>query len=466
MWFIIVTVTPAVNLDPDVHPQTWRAKFFVACTIVLGVLFLAMPLSTVGQNFNQVWNERHTVKLQRLVRQLLLENDKRLDDTASHRLVFNQVDRSLNGKISPDEFFVFVTHTLSMRLSRREFNKLWRVLDENRVGEIGFNRFSEFVFPDYLILNAEDDDSSKSVARQDSTPSPLMGRRDDSSPVERRPSFALVADPSFAEAGTPCVRPPQRPRLASFSCGQATAGLATAAIDPTEALCYRLEVLFNASQEGTRKAIESLTARVDGMSAQLASLQALHQSDSQSMRIRRVLTLDGTPAAHAVSGPRQKLRRTNTSASLSRTQLGTTPEHGPAARALEPREHREADGFEDGPSSTGLRSCISKDTPSSLTASKEAPPLCAISCTRASAPADASASAACTTQGGDTSAGATLAKRVKVSDSVTQAAGAAGITHAPQSATSNGDVARPTEQQSALKGVTEAAVLQAGGLQA
>ena len=48
--FMMVTVTPAVALDPEVYPATWQGKAFVVLAIVTGVLFLAMPLSTCAQS--------------------------------------------------------------------------------------------------------------------------------------------------------------------------------------------------------------------------------------------------------------------------------------------------------------------------------------------------------------------------------------------------------------------------------
>ena len=55
MWFMLVIMTPSVSLDKEVYPATAQGKVFVVCGIVTGILFLAMPLSTVGQNFNRVW---------------------------------------------------------------------------------------------------------------------------------------------------------------------------------------------------------------------------------------------------------------------------------------------------------------------------------------------------------------------------------------------------------------------------
>ena len=139
MWFIVVTVTPAVKLDPYTYPGTWRGKFFCIIVIVLGILFLAMPLSTVGGNFMRVWEQRNMLKLQRLVRQLLLENDLTPDDAL---IAFQQFDTNNDGEITHQEFITCVTTVLGLSMTMTELNELWRDLDDDRNGAISITEFS------------------------------------------------------------------------------------------------------------------------------------------------------------------------------------------------------------------------------------------------------------------------------------------------------------------------------------
>ena len=139
-----MTVTPAVALDPQVYPQTWQGKAFVTVVIVFGVLFLAMPLSTIGSNFNKVWEERQLLKLQRLLRQLLMENSISADDC---KVAFEQMDQDGNGEVSWDEFLVFLTEVLGLQIPKKELKSLWRMIDENASGTIDFNEFSDALFP-------------------------------------------------------------------------------------------------------------------------------------------------------------------------------------------------------------------------------------------------------------------------------------------------------------------------------
>ena len=72
MWFMIATVT-TVGYG-DLSPNTWRGQIFAGLVILCGVIFLAMPLSTVGNVFTLVWDERQLAKLQAHLRQMLSEN--------------------------------------------------------------------------------------------------------------------------------------------------------------------------------------------------------------------------------------------------------------------------------------------------------------------------------------------------------------------------------------------------------
>jgi hypothetical protein len=146
MWFMMVVFTPSVSLDPNAYPVTWYGHCFVTVAIAIGVLFLAMPLSTIGSNFNKVWEERQLIKVQRLIRQLLMENGISADDCI---VAFEQMDQDGNGEISWPEFTDFLLEVLGLQISKKELKHLWRMIDENASGSIDFQEFSDAIFPDY-----------------------------------------------------------------------------------------------------------------------------------------------------------------------------------------------------------------------------------------------------------------------------------------------------------------------------
>ena len=55
-WFVIVTLS-TVGYG-DISPVTPLGKFLTVPIIVAGLLFMAMPISIVGNNFTVIWEER------------------------------------------------------------------------------------------------------------------------------------------------------------------------------------------------------------------------------------------------------------------------------------------------------------------------------------------------------------------------------------------------------------------------
>lgn len=94
------------------------------------------------------------MKLQRLIRQLLLENNISADDCV---VAFQQVDRDGNGEISYYEFIQFLQDVLGLQVSKRELKSLWRMIDENLSGSIDFREFADALFPfnSYEIPDSE-----------------------------------------------------------------------------------------------------------------------------------------------------------------------------------------------------------------------------------------------------------------------------------------------------------------------
>jgi len=144
MWFVIATVTPGVVLDPYVYPETAAGRLFMAIVTMSGILFLAMPLATVGTNFLSTWNSRHLIKLQRQIRQLLTENGVTERDCA---YMFKHVDSNGDGRIEFVEFARFTTGTLGLQLSPEELTNLWKQLDAFGVGSVDVQYLFELVFP-------------------------------------------------------------------------------------------------------------------------------------------------------------------------------------------------------------------------------------------------------------------------------------------------------------------------------
>ena len=142
MWFTVVTVT-TVGYG-DVSPTTWRGQLFSVIVILTGVIFLAMPLAIVGNNFTSTFEERALIKLQKLVRQLLVDNGISAADVV---VAYRQIDDNGDGVISFQEFVEFCTQRLRLVLPKPELYTLWRQIDINGSGVINFSEFTSVIFP-------------------------------------------------------------------------------------------------------------------------------------------------------------------------------------------------------------------------------------------------------------------------------------------------------------------------------
>ena len=71
MWFVLVTVT-TVGYG-DVSPRTWQGQVFSSVMILCGVIFLAMPLNSVGNHFSRAWEERQLHLLKTAMRVQLVK---------------------------------------------------------------------------------------------------------------------------------------------------------------------------------------------------------------------------------------------------------------------------------------------------------------------------------------------------------------------------------------------------------
>ena len=60
-WFFVVTFSTVGYGDR--YPATVAGKLVTAGAIVCGVLFMAMPLAIVGNNFATAWDEHEAVRV-------------------------------------------------------------------------------------------------------------------------------------------------------------------------------------------------------------------------------------------------------------------------------------------------------------------------------------------------------------------------------------------------------------------
>lgn len=140
MWFVLVTI--ATVGYGDLVPHTVPGKILASMQIVMGVCYMAMPITIIGANFSKVWSERH----QFLIRDKLTSSAVQVD-VEKMRQVFELFDYEEQGALS-EEAFVSFMDCFQLDISKTGIRELFNAIDVDGSKEISFDEFLEFVFPE------------------------------------------------------------------------------------------------------------------------------------------------------------------------------------------------------------------------------------------------------------------------------------------------------------------------------
>ena len=172
VWFMIVTMT-TVGYG-DVSPRSTIGKFIASLAAIFGVLFLAMPLAIVGNNFTTIWGDKEKVIFLEKMKESVFQ-----DGITPERVetIFRDMDTDNSGALSFVEFTNFLKR-MNINLALNEVRKLWATIDEDRSGMISCEEFIALVFNDDEANVNEDeiDESQKESAIEKTRRSAREGR--------------------------------------------------------------------------------------------------------------------------------------------------------------------------------------------------------------------------------------------------------------------------------------------------
>lgn len=141
-WFVIVTLS-TVGYG-DISPVTPLGKFLTVPIIVAGLLFMAMPISIVGNNFTVIWEERQVLFVVAKIRSLLEASNL----TSEHlEQVFKEMDVSGDGSLDMQEFRRALG-VMGITVTSRQLSETFQAFDGDMDGTVNYAEFCERVFPD------------------------------------------------------------------------------------------------------------------------------------------------------------------------------------------------------------------------------------------------------------------------------------------------------------------------------
>lgn len=148
VWFMIVTFTTVGYGDVTVTSHV--GKLITVIAIVMGVVFVAMPLAIVGSNFTLAWDEKMKLSVVEQVQMHCIDTSISLNGV---QRLFIEADQDLSGVLDYAEFRGFMMN-LGVRMTPSQARKVFHVFDESGNGDISFFEFCHCLFPDLDIEQA------------------------------------------------------------------------------------------------------------------------------------------------------------------------------------------------------------------------------------------------------------------------------------------------------------------------
>mmetsp|Transcript_24368 Transcript_24368/g.34253 ORF Transcript_24368/g.34253 Transcript_24368/m.34253 type:complete len:235 (+) Transcript_24368:3-707(+) len=142
MWVCTVTVT-TVGYG-DVTPSTTAGRILAGVLCFLSVLFMAMPISVLGNAMTHAWADRSRILLMTRTRQRLKSYGYEASDMPS---LFRKFDSNGNGELTMDEFCDMVSK-MNVGIRPSEAEELFELFDTDASGGIDDREFMKALFPD------------------------------------------------------------------------------------------------------------------------------------------------------------------------------------------------------------------------------------------------------------------------------------------------------------------------------
>lgn len=142
MWVSTVTVT-TVGYG-DITPITLSGKMLMGGLCFFSSLFMAMPISVLGNAMSHAWTDRNRILLMARTRQRLKRHGFTAEDLPR---LFRQYDGNQTGDLTMDEFCDMIVK-MKVGMGPREAEELFELFDMDGSGGIDDKEFMKVLFPD------------------------------------------------------------------------------------------------------------------------------------------------------------------------------------------------------------------------------------------------------------------------------------------------------------------------------
>ena len=159
IWFMFVTFS-TVGYG-DVSPGSYAGRAVTVIAILCSLTLTAMPISIVGSNFKEAWEERETSQVVVIVQRSMIDQQLAVNDIvgliASH-------DHDRSGTLS---FLDFVTmmRSLGLEMSQKRARRVFHHFDERGDGEATYAAICRVLFPTWDFESLSKVDVKRCIKR-------------------------------------------------------------------------------------------------------------------------------------------------------------------------------------------------------------------------------------------------------------------------------------------------------------
>lgn len=149
---IVVAVSIMVGSIYDMEPTTPPGRGVAVVLMVVGVLFLSMPIAIVGACFSEAWFHQDRIILLHKMRNRIAQHGYSSDQI---REVFDDIDEDESGYIEFQEF-VLLLDAFHFPSNQAQARALFDYFDIDADGDISFQDFSLTLYPKKMELLEEE----------------------------------------------------------------------------------------------------------------------------------------------------------------------------------------------------------------------------------------------------------------------------------------------------------------------